>query len=222
VSRSDISSTPSIRSPSIVIIEKGTAVPVEVRDDLFSSPFYLARRKVFKIIGAAFHIYKADGELAFYSKQKAFKLKEDIRIYTDETMKTEALLITARQIIDFSAAYDVIDSTTGEKVGALKRKGWRSMIKDEWIIMDAEDREIGLIEEDNIVLALLRRFLSNLIPQSYDCKIKETSVCTLKRNFNPFVSKIEVDFSTDTNRLFDRRLGLAAVVLMLAIEGRQQ
>lgn len=194
----------------------------EVLADLFSSPSYLGRRKILKLVGAAFHIYKPDGELAFYSKQKAFKLREDIRLYTDETMKTEALLIQARQIIDFSAAYDVIDPTTGEKIGALKRKGFKSIIRDAWTIADANDREIGLIEEDSMLMALLRRFLSNLIPQTYDCSIGDTPVGTLKRNFNPFVSKISADFSADTGRLFDRRLGLAALVLLLAIEGKQQ
>ena len=71
---------------------------------------------------------------------KAFKLKEDIRLYTSEDMQTEVLSIQARKIIDISSAYDVIDSLTGAKVGALKRKGLKSILKDEWIIMDAEDK----------------------------------------------------------------------------------
>ena len=63
--------------------------------------------------------------LAETMKQKAFKLKEDIRLYTGEDMQTEVLSIQARQVLDFSAAYDVIDSATRMKVGALKRKGMR-------------------------------------------------------------------------------------------------
>ena len=104
----------------------------------FSHNKYLIRRKVFKVLGAAFHIYDPEGRLAFYSRMKAFKLKEDIRLYTDESMQTEVLTIKARQIIDFSAAYDVVDSLTGEKAGALKRKGMKSIFKDEWIIMNEE------------------------------------------------------------------------------------
>ena len=194
---------------------------VETKTNLFTSPSYLIRKKIFKAFGAAFHIYNPDGTLAFYSKQKAFKLKEDIRLYTDESMTTEALVITARQILDFSAAYDVVDPSTGEKVGALKRKGLKSMIKDEWIIMDSEDHEIGLIQEESMVLALLRRFVINLIPQTYDGTIGESKVCSFRQNFNPFVTKITVDFSVDTGNLLDRRLGVAASVLLCAIEGKQ-
>ncbi len=193
----------------------------ELQTNLFTSSQYLVRRKVLKILGAAFHIYEPDGRLAFYSQLKAFKLKEDIRLYTDESMSTEALVIKARQILDFSAAYDVIDPATNEKVGALKRKGFKSILKDEWLIMDSADNEIGSIKEDSMVLALLRRFVINLIPQSFDGTIGGVKVCSFKQNFNPFVTKINIDFTPDTGNRLDRRLGMAAAVLLCAIEGRQ-
>ena len=188
----------------------------------FGHSTYLVRKKVFKLLGASFHIYDPQGQLAFYSKMKAFKLKEDIRLYADESMQTELLSIQARQIIDFSAAYDVIDSTSQQKVGALRRKGLKSVIKDEWTIMDANDQEIGLIMEDSTVLALIRRFVINLLPQTFHAVVRGQPVCEFKQHFNPFVLKLTVDFSADPAKAFDRRLGLAAAVLLGAIEGRQK
>ena len=190
--------------------------------DRFEHTTYLVRRKILKLFGAAFHIYDPQGNVVFYSKLKAFKLKEDIRIYTGEDMREEVLVIKARKILDFSSAYDVVDPTTNEKVGVLKRKGFKSILKDEWIIMDANDQDIGLIKEDSTALALLRRFLTgSLIPQKYYGEIDHNPVCTFKQNFNPFVVKINLDFSPDTNNLLDRRLGIAAAVLLCAIEGKQ-
>ena len=189
--------------------------------EAFTHQSYLVRRKILKLFGAAFHIYDPNGMLVFYSKMKAFKLKEDIRLYTGEDMLREVLRISARQIIDFSAAYDVIDSTTNTKVGALKRKGLKSILKDEWILMDAEDREIGFIKEDSMMLALIRRFLTNLIPQKYYGELAGQNVCIFKQNFNPFVMKINLDFSMDRQGLLDRRLGIAGAVLLCAIEGKQ-
>ena len=189
--------------------------------EAFTHESYLVRRKILKLFGAAFHIYNPNGRVVFYSKMKAFKLKEDIRLYTGEDMQTEVLTIIARQIIDFSAAYDVIDPTTNTKVGALKRKGLKSVLKDEWIIMDAEDREIGFIKEDSMLLALIRRFLTNLIPQKYYGELEGEKVCLFKQNFNPFVMKINLDFSMDRKGLLDRRLGIAGAVLLCAIEGKQ-
>jgi len=190
-------------------------------NERFEHQTYLVRRKILKIFGAAFHIYDPDGNVAFYSKLKAFKLKEDIRVYTGEDMQEEVLVIQARKILDISAAYDVVDPTTNEKVGVLKRKGIKSIMKDEWIFMDANDQEIGLIKEDSTFFALFRRFISSIIPQTYHGYIGDNLVCTFKQNFNPFVMKINLDFSPDTNNLLDRRLGIAAAVLLTAIEGKQ-
>ncbi len=182
---------------------------------------YVIRRKVFKLFGGAFHVYDPAGQPALYSELKAFKLREDIRVYTGEDKGTEVLVIKARQIIDFGATYDVHDSAAREPVGALRRKGMKSMLKDEWVILDSAGQEIGLIREDSWLLALIRRLITPLIPQKYSGEIRGTRVCTFRQNFNPFVMKITLDFSIDTHRLLDRRLGIAAAILLNAIERRQ-
>lgn len=187
----------------------------------FSHSTYTVRKQLFKLLGNAFHIYDPQGNVVFYSKMKAFKLKEDIRVYTGEDMRTEVLVIKARSIADFSGCYDVVDPNANEKVGALKRKGLKSMIKDEWVLMNARDQEIGFIKEDNVALALMRRFVSNLIPQTFYGEITGQQVCSFKQNLNPFVSKITLDFSADAGRALDRRLGIAAAILLCAIEGKQ-
>lgn len=182
---------------------------------------YLVRKKIISIVGAKFHIYNANEELVMFSQLKAFKLKEDIRLYSDESMTEELLTISARSMVDFSATYDVKDPSTGEHVGSLRRKGFKSILKDEWIIMSPNAVEIGRIKEESSVLALLRRFLSNLIPQQYNVLMNGSTVTTFKQNFNPFVTKMNVDFSADSSHVLDRRLGLAASVLLCAIDGKQ-
>jgi uncharacterized protein YxjI len=196
------------------------ALPVAPR---FRHQTYLIRRKFFQIFGASFHVYGPNDELVFFSKQKAFKLKEDIRLYGDEAATEEVLTIKARSWLDFAAAYDVVDAQTGEKIGGLKRKGFKSIVKDEWTFMDVDDQDIGLIQEDSAVKAMIRRFVpyGNFIPQKYHGTIRDQPVCELRQHFNPFIQKITLDFSSDPAHLLDRRLGLAAAVLLSAIEQRQ-
>jgi uncharacterized protein YxjI len=191
---------------------------------IFAHPTYLLRRKFFKLFGASFQIYDPNGQVVLYSKQKAFKLREDIRVYADEAGTQEVLSIKTRSILDFAAAYDVVDSASGEKVGALKRKGWKSLLKDEWIFMDANDRDVGLIQEDNAMLATIRRFVpyGSVIPQKFVGTIGGQPVCEFRQHFNPIIQKITMDFTPDTQGLLDRRLGIAASVLLCAIEQRQQ
>jgi len=184
---------------------------------------YLIRQKIFKLFGAAFHIFDPSGNVAFYSKQKAFKLKEDIRIYTGEDMRTEVLTIKTDQILDIGATYQVYDPQQGGvHIGSLRRKGLKSIIRDEWIFLNAAGQEIGLIQEDSTALALLRRFyLGWLLPQQYNGSIKNIPVFNFKRNFNPFVSKVDLDYSMDHQGVLDRRIGIAAAVSLVAIEGKQ-
>ena len=114
-----------------VTAESTSPSNVDYADPVYHQDEYVIRRKVFKIFGGSFHIYDKNGNLAFYSKQKAFKLKEDIRVYGDTGMTSELLLIKARGVIDLGMTYDVIDSTTGTAVGALKRKGLKSFLRDD-------------------------------------------------------------------------------------------
>lgn len=184
---------------------------------------FTIRRKVFTLFGASFHIYNPDGSLFGYCRQKAFKLKEDIRVYSDESMQTERLRIAARQIIDFSAAYDVISSATNQKVGAFKRKGWSSMISDTWLVLDPSDQEFGKIEEDGMALALMRRLLNlgAFLPQTfhlYDGQRKE--LARFRTHFNPFIHRMTVTVNPGSN--LDWQLVLAAGILLVAIEGRQK
>ena len=193
-------------------------------EERYAFPTYLLRQKVLKIFGNAFHIYDPDGNVVLYSKQKAFKLKEDIRIYADESMDQEVLTIRTSSIWDISGSYGVYDPVSDENVGALKRHGMKSMLKDEWTLIDANGREAGKITEDSMLKALIRRAndaAAAILPQTYEATWDGTLVATYKQNFNPFVKKITIDFTADEDNLLDPRLGLAAAVLLCAIEGRQ-
>lgn len=192
--------------------------------DIRPGESYTIRRKVLKLFGAAFHIYDPQGKVVGYCKQKAFKLKEDIRIYTDESCSTEFIVIKARSIIDFSTTYDVTlgDGTT---LGSLRRKGMASsFIRDHWLVFDAQAREIAAIQEDGSFLAFARRYIDfvNIIsPQTFTMtKTDGTVIARFRQHFNPFVYRLSIAVEKDDAQLDDLVI-LAAGSLLAAIEGRQ-
>jgi len=191
----------------------------------FAFDRYQLRRQFFKLFGGAFRIYDDQGNVVLYSRQKSFKLKEDISLFDDESMTTQLIHITTQSIWDIAGTYAVKDATTGEVVGALKRQGLSSaLVRDVWLILDESGTEVGRIEEDSTWKALLRRFveiMALLLPQAYHVSIGGKQVAIMKQHFNPFVYKLDIDFSADTEDQLDPRLGLAAAVLMAAIEGKQ-
>jgi len=188
---------------------------------IFQFPSYLLKRQVFALTGR-FRFYDPNGNQVMFSEQKMFKLREDIRVYSDENKTQEVLSIKARQIIDFSAAYDVVDTAYNQKIGVLRRKGWSSMLRDEWQVLDANEDQIGVLFEDSMGMALLRRFLlGSLLPQNYDITLGGARVADLKQNFNLFRYELNLDFTMDPSQKLDRRLGIAAGILLAAVEGRQ-
>lgn len=190
-------------------------------DISFQSNQYLLKKQALALTGIL-RIYNPQEQLVLYCQQKMFKLKEDIRVYADETKTRELLNIQARQIVDFSAYYDVIDSMYGTKIGGLRRRGFRSLVQDEWEVFDNQDKPIGILKEDSLSRSLLRRFLLGVfLPQNYDLLFGEERVADYKQRFSPFRYVLEIDFQMDAARKLDRRLGLAAAILLAIIEGRQ-
>jgi uncharacterized protein YxjI len=189
---------------------------------------YTIRRQVFRLFGAGFHIYDAQGGLVGYCDQKRFRLREDLRVYTDESKSEELLRIGTEQIIDFGATYTVRVPTEGgageAEIGAFRRKGMKSFLRDEWIVMGPSGEPVGTIREDSQFKALVRRaheLLAAMTPQAYHLRDNNgVEVATFRTHFNPFVHRLGVAIHRE-DEVFDDLLALAAGVLLLAIEGRQ-
>tara|TARA_A100001391_G_scaffold93590_1_gene62074 strand:- start:591 stop:1184 length:594 start_codon:yes stop_codon:yes gene_type:complete len=186
---------------------------------------YTIRRKVLKLFGAAFHVYDEQGSVVGYCKQKAFKLKEDIKLYTGEDMNDMLLSIQAQSIIDFSAAYTVV-LPDGTALGSLRRKGLKSsFIRDEWTVYDTNNNEIATIRELGSITPIIRRYLDAiafLFPQKYELTRKSDAqvIAVLRNHFNIFISKLGVAIVQEDESI-DELLVLGAACLITAIEGRQ-
>ena len=63
---------------------------------LFQMDNYVIRTKLLRIFGGAFYFEDLEGNVVAYSKEKRFKLKEDIVLYTDESCTVPLVQIKAR------------------------------------------------------------------------------------------------------------------------------
>jgi hypothetical protein len=105
----------------------------------------------FKLIAFAPRIIVTDasGNEILYVHQKTFALKEDVRIYRDQTKSEEVYRINAESILDFSTRYNISEAGSGKEIGNIKSKGWRSIWKATYLLSDASDHQTHTIEEDN-------------------------------------------------------------------------
>ncbi|MCA9283110.1 MAG: hypothetical protein H6812_00935 [Phycisphaeraceae bacterium] len=190
---------------------------------------YTIRRKILTLVGASFHVYDPEGNVVAFCRQKAFKLREDMRLYTDESMSSELLTMKARSVIDFGATYDVT-LPDGQVLGSLRRKGLKSILRDQWLVFAPGDAgtkgatPIATIIEDSGFKAFSRRFVPYVglfMPQKMHMKSADgREIATFRQHFNLFVYRLGVTIHHEDER-FDDLLALAAGCLLAAIEGRQ-
>lgn len=82
----------------------------------------------FKLAAIASQIYVTDasGANIFYVKQKLFKLKENIEIFTDSTKTQKIYTVKADRVIDFSPVFTLLNAQDQE-IGSVKRLGRKSI-----------------------------------------------------------------------------------------------
>jgi hypothetical protein len=104
--------------------------PVSDRlDDHFAGiQWPLRMRFRFWALTSKMDIEDAAGRPVLHVKQKFFKLREHIELFTDQTRSVKLGDIKADRIIDWSARYSFVDAWGGA-IGAVGRKGWRSLWK---------------------------------------------------------------------------------------------
>tara|TARA_B100000900_G_scaffold138574_1_gene117455 strand:+ start:8118 stop:8705 length:588 start_codon:yes stop_codon:yes gene_type:complete len=192
--------------------------------ELLECNHYLIRKKLLKILGEKFHIYSDDSQeiLIGYSYQKALKIKEDIRVYTDENESEEIIKIKARNIFDFSGNYDFTDLRNGESLGGIRRHLRKSLFQDSYSVFGPDNQIFGEIKEDRMFNALVRRFVpfaKYVLPQQFTLNVPGNPPTTFTQKMNPVIQKLTVDIP-EGNQL-DPRIILGSAMVIIAIEGRQ-
>jgi len=106
----------------------------------------------FKILAIAPQIFVRDatGADVMYVKQKLFKLKEAINVFSDQSQTNQLYSLNADRIRDFSARYDFTDSQ-GMNLGAVKRQGMRSLWKASYNVLDGDTVKFHIQEENAFV-----------------------------------------------------------------------
>ena len=181
---------------------------------------YMIREKFWKIFGNKFWFEDVDEKRYGFCEQKRFKLKEDIRIYVDESKSQEWLKIKQKQIVDAWGGYDIMDSQSGEHIGTVRRKFWASVLRTRWHLLDAAGNEIGMLIEDSMGYALARRiFLGILLPKKFHIEIGGGGeFVTMRQMFNPFIKKLVVNIPP--SHPLDRRFIAGLAIVIAAIDGR--
>jgi uncharacterized protein YxjI len=102
----------------------------------------------FLTISSYMRVVDASGRLVSYVKQRAFRLKEDVTIFSDEAQTHPLYHIKANKIIDIGATY-AITTADGRPLGAVRQRGMRTLWKATYDILDEAGNAVGLVHEQD-------------------------------------------------------------------------
>jgi len=170
------------------------------------------------------------GKVIAYVKQKMFKLKEDIIIYSDESKTQQMYRIKADKWLDFSAAYAFFDQD-GKEFGKIARKGWRSIWKAQYTILDETQNLQYHISEENAwvkvgdsilgqvpILGALTGYFFN--PSYLVTDTKKNTIVRLKKQSSFFGRTFEITKEGQMKNDDDDRI-LLGLMMMILLEKRR-
>ena len=92
----------------------------------------------------------ASGQVVLYTKQKAFKLKEAVTVFADVEQTRPLYTINADRVLDFNAKYNIADAS-GRSLGAIARKGRKSLWRAQYEVIDGGGQPLTIKEENGWV-----------------------------------------------------------------------
>jgi len=180
--------------------------------------YYRIRKKVIAIANQ-YWIEDGQGNSLGFSRQKIIRIKESIRIFSDDSMTTELFRIQQEQIMDMWGTFAVVDTATNAVVGKLRRQALSSgYYKDEYLLLDANGGQVGRVAE-RAGRGLARKYLpgGSLVPEQLVVEFYGQPVAEIKQQFKIIGDTWEVDCSRLPPQ-FDRRTLISAMLLMGMIE----
>jgi len=99
------------------------------------------------VINPQVKVTDASGQVVLYTKRKAFKLKEAVTIFADVEQTRPLYTIDADRVLDFNAKFNIAD-TSGRSIGAVARKGRKSIWRAEYEVLDGGGPSMTIREEN--------------------------------------------------------------------------
>jgi uncharacterized protein YxjI len=182
----------------------------------------------FKILALAQQISVTDagGNLIFYVKQKAFKLKEAVTVFADAGQTQPLYSINANKMLDFSARYTFTDSQ-GRPLGSVKRQGMKSLWKSHYDVLDGENAVMTIKEEsawtkvlDGLIgeIPILGMFTGYLFHPAYLVSRPDgTILLRLEKQPAFFEGKFIIEKKAEMDQQEEER-ALLSVIMMILLE----
>jgi hypothetical protein len=160
-----------------------------------------------------YRVHAPDGRLVAFVSQPWFRLRTELVMYSDEEQLHPILVLKNRRIAAVNMEHDLFDAQSGERLGVVRDRGWRSMYRDTWDILDAGERPAGLMVEDG---SWFWRRIVRLIPGRHHIELGGREVARITQVFHLFRREFQLDILQVDDPIEPRFAIACALIAMMA------
>ncbi|HUJ27357.1 MAG TPA: hypothetical protein VLW85_15135 [Myxococcales bacterium] len=156
--------------------------------------------------------------MAAFVEQPWFRLRSEWIIYGDEEMTRPIIAIKNRRWAAINMEHDLFDGQSGQKLGVVRNRGFSSLFRDSWDLLDGEDRPVGEMMEDG--LWWLRRVL-RFIPGRHRIELGGREVAWLTQEFRLFRRVFNLDLA-EVDDPIEPRFAIACSLIAIMADLRRE
>ncbi len=194
--------------------ERGTTDSDVIEAILDENEFIIDQKLI--SLGNKYIIKNEERDRIAYCESESF-FKEGLTVYNDESKEKELFSIKQVSLTKFTGLFEVLDHEESV-VGYLRRKGVKSLVRDEWSILDQEKNKIGTARSDYLLKDLARKRYVRKIPYRYEIIQQGKKIGVYKQRFNLLKRSYKLQIKKDTEQNIDRRLLLSLSICLDAVE----
>jgi hypothetical protein len=156
-----------------------------------------------------------------FVRQKKLAIREDLRFFADESQTDELFRVKARQVVDVGGRYDVT-TPAGERIGVLQRRLAQTLFRTTWAVLDPDEEPVAEVTESSMARALFRRVAEVFdvpILYHFSIAVDGRQIGDVRRVLS-FRDRYIMTLGGDLDRRLDRRLAVALLVVLDALQGR--
>src|SRR5260370_41073338 len=160
-----------------------------------------------------YRVFAPDGSLSASVEQPWFRLRTELTVYADEEMSQPILIIKNRRFAAVNMEHDLFDAASGQRLGVVRTRGLRSLFRDTWDILDADEQPAGLMIEDG---SYFWRRIFKFIPGRHRIELGGRDVARITQVFHFFRREFDLDLLQIDDPIEPRFAIACALIAMMA------
>ena len=154
------------------------------------------------------------GLVAFVVVIGLLSKKRHVHFYRDDSRQDLLLEVLQDQKLAFLTHTFTVNAPGGMTIARLSKNLLTDIFRKKWSVWSPDGRPLWEAKEDSVLMALVRRFLTRLVPLCFVfCLPGGQVVGEFNRKFT-LLDRYVLDLSRDSGRSLDRRVALAMGVML--------